>query len=110
MAATVGWRIAGNNGSSLGNDPERNGDSKLNELEPPTPHAATKMGLRERTSSSMEDPDGTLASVAQCIEQLRQHSSTAQEKENLLMQLLELIITRENALVQLDLILRQFLY
>ncbi|CAM8881638.1 unnamed protein product [Rhodiola kirilowii] len=97
MAATVGWRIAGNNGSSLGNDPERNGDSKLNELEPPTPHAATKMGLRERTSSSMEDPDGTLASVAQCIEQLRQHSSTAQEKENLLMQLLELIITRENA-------------
>lgn len=45
----------------------------------------------------MEDPDGTLASVAQCIEQLRQHSSTAQEKENLLKQLLELIDTRENA-------------
>ncbi|KAI3451114.1 hypothetical protein Pfo_007779 [Paulownia fortunei] len=47
--------------------------------------------------SSMEDPDGTLASVAQCIEQLRQSSSSSQEKENSLRQLLELINTRENA-------------
>ncbi|KAJ4715657.1 U-box domain-containing protein [Melia azedarach] len=54
------------------------------------------MGLRDR-SSSMEDPDGTLASVAQCIEQLRQSSSSVQEKEYSLRQLLELIDTRENA-------------
>ncbi|XP_057417124.1 protein CELLULOSE SYNTHASE INTERACTIVE 1-like [Lotus japonicus] len=54
------------------------------------------MGLRER-SSNMEDPDGTLASVAQCIEQLRQSSSSMQEKEYSLRQLLELIDTRENA-------------
>jgi len=46
----------------------------------------------------MEDPDGTLASVAQCIEQLRRSSSSAQEKENSLKQLLDLIETRENAL------------
>lgn len=45
----------------------------------------------------MEDPDGTLASVAQYIELLRQSSSSAQEKENSLKQLLELINTRENA-------------
>ncbi|KAK3211948.1 hypothetical protein Dsin_016654 [Dipteronia sinensis] len=51
---------------------------------------------RDRTSS-MEDPDGTLASVAQCIEQLRQSSSSVQEKEYSLKQLLELIDTRENA-------------
>ncbi|KAK3411636.1 hypothetical protein EUGRSUZ_I00378 [Eucalyptus grandis] len=55
-----------------------------------------KMNLRDR-SSSMEDPDGTLASVAQCIEQLRQSTSSAQEKEHSLRQLLELIDTRENA-------------
>nr|GLL38698.1 uncharacterized protein LOC109172574 isoform X1 [Ipomoea trifida] len=54
-----------------------------------------KMGSRDR--SSMEDPDGTLASVAQCIEQLRQNSSSMQEKENSLKQLLVLIDTRENA-------------
>lgn len=54
-----------------------------------------KMGSRER--SNMEDPDGTLASVAQCIEQLRQNSSSAQEKEYSLKQLLELIDTRESA-------------
>ncbi|KDP46892.1 hypothetical protein JCGZ_24101 [Jatropha curcas] len=54
------------------------------------------MGLRDR-SSSMEDPDGTLASVAQCIEQLRQSSSSVQEREYSLRQLLELIETRENA-------------
>ncbi|KAL6339099.1 hypothetical protein AAG906_024250 [Vitis piasezkii] len=75
---------------------ERNGDAKLQDSEPPTPHSIIKMGLRER-SSSMEDPDGTLASVAQCIEQLRQNSSSSQEKEHSLKQLLELINTRENA-------------
>ncbi|MBA0803396.1 hypothetical protein Gohar_013606, partial [Gossypium harknessii] len=36
-------------------------------------------------------------SVAQCIEQLRQSSSSVQEKENSLRQLLELIDTREHA-------------
>ncbi|KAK9678645.1 hypothetical protein RND81_11G225200 [Saponaria officinalis] len=46
----------------------------------------------------MEDPDGTLASVAQCVEQLRQNSSSVQEKEYSLRQLQELIETRENAL------------
>ncbi|RWR89871.1 C2 calcium-dependent membrane targeting [Cinnamomum micranthum f. kanehirae] len=54
-----------------------------------------KMGLRDR--GSMEDPDGTLASVAQCIEQLRQSSSSSQEKENSLKQLLDLINTRDDA-------------
>ncbi|XP_076910232.1 protein CELLULOSE SYNTHASE INTERACTIVE 1-like [Bidens hawaiensis] len=53
------------------------------------------MGSRER--SSMEDSDGTLASVAQCIEQLRQKSSSPQEKEFNLKQLLDLINTRESA-------------
>ncbi|CAN1343320.1 Protein CELLULOSE SYNTHASE INTERACTIVE 1 [Linum perenne] len=45
----------------------------------------------------MEDPDGTLANVAQCIEQLRQSSLSVQDKEYSLRQLLELIETRENA-------------
>lgn len=45
----------------------------------------------------MEDPDGTLASVAQCIEHLRQTSSSVHEKESSLRQLLELVDTRENA-------------
>lgn len=53
------------------------------------------MSCRDR--NSMEDPDGTLASVAQCIEQLRQSSSSVQEKEFSLKQLLELIDTRESA-------------
>ncbi|KAJ9177640.1 hypothetical protein P3X46_012839 [Hevea brasiliensis] len=75
---------------------EKNVDGKLQDSEPPTPHSIIKMGLRDR-SSSMEDPDGTLASVAQCIEQLRQSSSSGQEKEYSLRQLLELIETRENA-------------
>ncbi|KAA8546853.1 hypothetical protein F0562_003282 [Nyssa sinensis] len=64
-------------------------------MEPQTPHSLIKMGSRER--SSMEDPDGTLASVAQCIEQLRQNSSSVKEKEYCLRQLLDLIDTRENA-------------
>ncbi|XP_010680591.2 protein CELLULOSE SYNTHASE INTERACTIVE 1 [Beta vulgaris subsp. vulgaris] len=76
---------------------ERNMDGKLQDSEPPSPLSVAKMGLRDRTSS-MEDPDGTLASVAQCIEQLRQNSSSFQEKEFSLRQLLELIETRENAL------------
>ena len=45
----------------------------------------------------MEDTDGTLASIAQCIEQLRHSSSSMQEKAYSLKQLLELIDTRENA-------------
>lgn len=74
---------------------ERNGDAKPHDMEPPTPHSIMKTSSRDR--SSMEDPDGTLASVAQCIEQLRQNSSSMQEKEHSLKQLLELIDTRENA-------------
>ncbi|XP_004502453.1 protein CELLULOSE SYNTHASE INTERACTIVE 1 isoform X2 [Cicer arietinum] len=76
---------------------ERNGDGKAQDSEAPTPHSVLKMGLRERSSSGMEDADGTLASIAQCIEQLRQSSSSMQEKEYSLQQLLELIDTRENA-------------
>ncbi|KAF9613571.1 hypothetical protein IFM89_008962, partial [Coptis chinensis] len=45
----------------------------------------------------MEDPDGTLASVAQCIEQLRQSSSTLHEKESSLKQLMNLIDIHDNA-------------
>ncbi|KAL3637397.1 Interactor with COP9 signalosome (CSN) complex [Castilleja foliolosa] len=74
---------------------ERNGEAKLYDPEPPTPHSLIKLNSRDR--SSMEDPDGTLASVAQCIEQLRQSSSSLQEKENSLRELLDLINTRENA-------------
>ncbi|XP_028763553.1 protein CELLULOSE SYNTHASE INTERACTIVE 1 [Neltuma alba] len=97
MAATLPWRFGSNNGGSLAaNDMERNGEGNIPDSEPPTPHSVLKMGLRDR-SSSMEDPDGTLASVAQCIEQLRQNSSSAQEKEYSLRQLLELIDMRENA-------------
>ncbi|KAG4398927.1 hypothetical protein AAZX31_08G137600 [Glycine max] len=97
MATSLAWRLAANNGTTLAaNDLERNGDGRTQDSEPPTPHSVLKMGLRER-NSSMEDPDGTLASVAQCIEQLRQSSSSVQEKEYSLRQLLELIDLRENA-------------
>ncbi|KAL1290085.1 hypothetical protein HN51_058470 [Arachis hypogaea] len=97
MATTLTWRLAANNGTTLAaNDLERNGDGKVQDTESPTPHSVLKMGLRER-SSSMEDPDGTLASVAQCIEQLRKSSSSMLEKENSLKQLSELIDMRENA-------------
>ncbi|QCD84732.1 vacuolar protein 8 [Vigna unguiculata] len=92
MATTLAWRHAGNNA----NDLERNGDRNTQDSEPATPHSVLKMGFRER-NSSMEDPDGTLASVAQCIEQLRQSSYSVQEKEYSLRQLLELIDMRENA-------------
>ncbi|XP_073011207.1 protein CELLULOSE SYNTHASE INTERACTIVE 1 isoform X1 [Typha latifolia] len=91
MAAALAWRYTGTNGSSRGAaDLERNTDT-----EPPTPHSVIKTGSRDR--SSMEDVDGTLSSVAQCIEQLRRSSSTPQEKESSLKQLLDLIETRDNA-------------
>ncbi|CAI9758250.1 unnamed protein product [Fraxinus pennsylvanica] len=93
MAATLAWRFSPTNSNT--NDLERNGDAKPRDLEPLTPHTLAKANSRDR--SSMEDPDGTLASVAQCIEQLRQNSASTQEKENSLVQLLELINTRENA-------------
>ncbi|KAJ4848169.1 Interactor with COP9 signalosome (CSN) complex [Turnera subulata] len=97
MAATLAWRLAATNGSTLATtELEKNGDAKLQDSEPPTPHSVMKMGLRDR-SSSMEDPDGTLASVAQCIEQLRQSSSSVQEKEYSLRQLRELVEMRDNA-------------
>ncbi|KAI7981470.1 Protein CELLULOSE SYNTHASE INTERACTIVE 1 [Camellia lanceoleosa] len=96
LAATLAWRVAANNGGNLAtNDLEKNVDARPQDLEPPTPHSLIKMGSRER--SSMEDPDGILSSVAQCIEQLRQNSSSVQEKEYSLKQLLELIDTRESA-------------
>jgi hypothetical protein len=44
----------------------------------------------------MEDEE-TLSSVAQCIEQLRQSSSSSQEKESSLKQLLDLVQTRDTA-------------
>ncbi|KAK4394415.1 protein CELLULOSE SYNTHASE INTERACTIVE 1 [Sesamum angolense] len=92
-------------GGSLLPMAERNGEARSHDPEPPTPHALMKLSSRSKLNSSdslkdrssMEDPDGTLASVAQCIEQLRQSSSSSQEKENSLRQLLELINTRENA-------------
>ncbi|KAL5982070.1 Interactor with COP9 signalosome (CSN) complex [Asimina triloba] len=74
---------------------ERNMEAKAHDVDPPTPHSVMKIGLRD--NGSMEDPDGTLANVAQCIEQLRRSSSIVQEKENSLKQLLDLIETRENA-------------
>ncbi|CAI9753143.1 unnamed protein product [Fraxinus pennsylvanica] len=96
MAATLAWTFSANNGNiPAANGLERNGDAKPRDLEPLTPHTLAKVNSRDR--SSMEDPDGTLASVAQCIEQMRQSSSAPQEKENSLVQLLELINTRENA-------------
>ncbi|KAI4310687.1 hypothetical protein MLD38_035645 [Melastoma candidum] len=96
MAAALAWRYSASNGNGhAAADPERNGDGKYQESEPPTPRSIMKMKVRDR-SSSMEDPEGTLATVAQCIEQLRQ-SSSPQEKEQSLRQLLELIDNRENA-------------
>lgn len=98
MAAAISWRYSASNGNGHApSDPERNGDVKLQDSEPPTPQSVAKISLRDRTSS-MEDPDGTLASVAQCIEQLRRSSSSVQEKEYSLKQLLDLIETHENAL------------
>ncbi|CAN7136653.1 protein CELLULOSE SYNTHASE INTERACTIVE 1 [Brassica rapa] len=99
MTSALGWRFASASAHGNGlapNDTERAGDVKFPDSEPPTPHSSAKMNLRDRTTS-MEDPDGTLASVAQCIEQLRQGSSSAQEREYCLKQLLDLIEMRENA-------------
>ncbi|XP_031498244.1 protein CELLULOSE SYNTHASE INTERACTIVE 1 [Nymphaea colorata] len=94
---TVTRRYENGNGSAHGpGDPERHLESKLQDLEPATPQSVMKMSLRER-SSSMEDPDGTLATVAQCIELLRKNASSAQDKENSLKQLFDMISTRENA-------------
>lgn len=45
----------------------------------------------------MEDADGTQSNIAQCIEKLRQNSSSSQEKEFSLKQLLDLINTRKTA-------------
>ncbi|GMH05918.1 hypothetical protein Nepgr_007758 [Nepenthes gracilis] len=87
------WSFAASNGSNhAANDLEK----ELKASEHSTPQSVAMMGLRDRTSS-MEDPDGTLASVAQCIEQLRLNSSSIDEKEYSLKQLLELIDTRGNA-------------
>ncbi|KAJ4902744.1 CELLULOSE SYNTHASE INTERACTIVE 1 [Raphanus sativus] len=94
MASALGWRFASSHGNGLA--PNDTGDVKIPDSEPPTPHSSAKMNLRDRTTS-MEDPDGTLASVAQCIEQLRQGSSSAQDREYCLKQLLDLIEMRENA-------------
>ncbi|KAI3723067.1 hypothetical protein L2E82_34392 [Cichorium intybus] len=96
LATKVSRRYsAGSNGSSLATThQERNGNGTP-EREPMTPHSLVKMGSRER--SSMEDPDGTLSSVAQCIEHLRQKSSSSQDKEFNLKLLLDLINTREGA-------------
>ncbi|KAG5245232.1 protein CELLULOSE SYNTHASE INTERACTIVE [Salix suchowensis] len=80
MAATLAWRLSATNGSSLATtDLEKNGNLKIQDSEPPTPIL------------------WTLASVAQCIEQLRQSSTSVQEKEYALRQLRELVETRENA-------------
>ncbi|XP_071734018.1 protein CELLULOSE SYNTHASE INTERACTIVE 1 [Rutidosis leptorrhynchoides] len=97
MAATVGWAYSSSsNGSSPAtNDMDKIGDIRPHDTEPATPYSLIKMG--SRGGSNMEDPDGTLASVAQCIEQLRQSSLSAQDKEHNLRQLLELIDTRGNA-------------
>ncbi|KAL0395617.1 UNVERIFIED_CONTAM: protein CELLULOSE SYNTHASE INTERACTIVE 1 [Sesamum calycinum] len=96
LAATLAWRVAAPGGSTLPhNDFERSGKARSHDPEPTTPHTLMKLNSRDR--SSMEDTDGTLASVAQCIEQLRQSSSSSQEKESSLRQLLELINTRDNA-------------
>nr|XP_043617169.1 protein CELLULOSE SYNTHASE INTERACTIVE 1 [Erigeron canadensis]XP_043617170.1 protein CELLULOSE SYNTHASE INTERACTIVE 1 [Erigeron canadensis] len=93
MAATVSWAYSSTTNST--NDLDRNGDIRPHDTEPATPHSLIKIG--SRGGSNMEDPDGTLASVAQCIEKLRQSSLSAQDKEFNLKQLLDLIDTRGNA-------------
>ncbi|XP_074295447.1 protein CELLULOSE SYNTHASE INTERACTIVE 1-like isoform X2 [Silene latifolia] len=72
-------------------------NGKVQDPKPPIPMSVAKMSSRDRTTS-MEDADGILANVAQCVEKLRQNSISVQEKENSLRQLQELIETRENAL------------
>ncbi|KAK1605128.1 hypothetical protein QYE76_028801 [Lolium multiflorum] len=93
MAAALAWRFNGTNGSSHGGaDLERHGD-KVQDSEPPTPVSVMRMG---KNRVNMEDEE-TLSSVAQCIEQLRQSSSSSQEKESSLKQLLDLVQTRDTA-------------
>uniref|UniRef100_A0A0D9WNG3 C2 domain-containing protein n=1 Tax=Leersia perrieri TaxID=77586 RepID=A0A0D9WNG3_9ORYZ len=87
MAAALAWRFNGTNG---GADLERHTD-KVQESEPPTPVSVMRM-IKNR--ANVEDEE-TLSSVAQCIEQLRQNSSSTQEKENSLKQLLDLLETRD---------------
>ncbi|KAL4582918.1 hypothetical protein LXL04_007479 [Taraxacum kok-saghyz] len=125
MAAAVGWAYSSSsNGSSLATNDlgngngwamvynvllylpsdvdstvsnfmaDRNGD-RHHDIEPATPKSIIKMS--SRGGSNMEDPDGTIASVAQCIEQLRQSSLSRQDKEYNLKQLLDLIDTRATA-------------
>ncbi|KAL7176979.1 hypothetical protein ACSBR2_030335 [Camellia fascicularis] len=75
LGSCSGWIIGG----VIHAFKERNGDAKHHDSEPPTPHSLIKMGSRE--CSNMEHPNGTLASVTQCIEQLGQNSSSVQEQE-----------------------------
>uniref|UniRef100_A0A0E0L9I1 C2 domain-containing protein n=1 Tax=Oryza punctata TaxID=4537 RepID=A0A0E0L9I1_ORYPU len=84
MAAALAWRFNGTNG---GADLEH----KVQESEPPTPVSVMRM---VKNRANVEDEE-TLSSVAQCIEQLRQSSSSTQEKENSLKQLLDLLETRD---------------
>ncbi|MCO5597775.1 hypothetical protein L7F22_051857 [Adiantum nelumboides] len=66
--------------------------------EPATPCFTTGARARERSSASnMDDPDGIFANVAQSIEQLRTNVSTANQKESISQQLLELTETRKEA-------------
>ena len=90
---TLAWQYTNSNGGNYAaSDLER----KVQELEPPTPlSVSSRMGFRDR--NSMEDSDGTISSVALCIEKLRQIYSTDQEKENSLKELLDLITTRDSA-------------
>ncbi|KAL5200774.1 hypothetical protein ABZP36_021977 [Zizania latifolia] len=87
MAAALAWRFNGTNG---GADLERHAD-KVQDSEPPTPVSVMKM---VKNRANVEDEE-TLSSVAQCIEQLRQSSSSSQEKENSLKQLLDLLQARD---------------
>ncbi|KAJ4798896.1 CELLULOSE SYNTHASE INTERACTIVE 3 [Rhynchospora pubera] len=94
MAAALAWRLNGTNGNGHG-APDLGNMDKVQDSEPPTPLSVMKMGSKDR--NNLEDTDGTLSSVAQCIEQLRRNSSSPQEKESSLKQLLDLIETRETA-------------
>ncbi|KAJ3679098.1 hypothetical protein LUZ60_017109 [Juncus effusus] len=94
MAAALAWRFNGTNGNGHGATDLGNMD-KIPDSEPQTPVSVMRMNSKDK--NNLEDSDGTLASVAQCIEQLRKNSSTNQEKESALNQLLDLIQNRESA-------------
>lgn len=89
MAAALAWRFNGANGGSHGGADL----DKVQDSEPPTPVSVMRMG---KNRVNMEDEE-TLSSVAHCIEQLRQSSSSTQEKESSLKQLLDLVQTRDTA-------------